>query len=360
MISRRSKRVTLGLAFGFLALLLFITLLNRYFAAVELRQRLEEERAEIREPVPLVHTVERETASRERLFAARLDPREDSRLAAEVAGRVVAFQVAPGDRVREGEVLVRLDDTLAHMRTRAAKAGLEAARAQLREFRRQEREAEALAASRAVPESRLLEARSRVEVQEKEIARLESELDEARERLRRHEIRAPFDGVAGERLVETGDSVNAYQPLLGLAALDPLRVVFYAGEDESRFLEPGRRVALRLAGAEDPVEVEIRHCSPVADRRTGTFRIEAHLPNPDLRRRAGLRGVVEATVALYENHLFIPATAVRYEGRQAYVELMEETGNEGIRPAPVELAPEIGGRYPVLSGLSEGDRIAVQ
>ncbi len=360
MISRRAKRVILGLAFGFLALVLFITLLNRYFAAVELRQRLEEERAEIREPTPLVHTVERETASRNRRFAARLDPWEDAGLAAEVAGRIEAFRVAPGDRVEAGEALVRLDDTLARLRLRTADAALVAARAQLREFERREREAEALVASRAVPESRLLEARAQVEVQEKETARLEAEVDQAREQWRRHEVRAPFAGVVGERRAQSGDAVTAYQPVIELAALDPLRVVFYAGEAETAFLEPGSEATLSLAGSDSPLSVEVRHVSPVAGRQTGTFRVEAHLPNPSLRYRAGLRGVIEVPIAVYENQLFIPATAVRYEGRQAYVDRLEGEGHAESLPVRVELGAEIRGAYPVLSGLAEGDRIVVK
>ncbi len=359
MISRKGKRVFLGLAFGFLALGLFITILNRYFAELELRQRLEEERAEIREPVPLIHTVERGTETRVRRFAARLEPWSDAAVAAEVAGRVDEILVDPGDPVEAGDVMVRMEDTLARTSLRIAEASLEIAEARLREFERQRQEAERLAASRAVPESTLMEARSRVEVKEKEIARLEGEIEQARENLRRHEVRAPFAGAAAERLIETGDAVTAYQPVIGLAALDPMRVVFYVGDREASFLEGRAEVLLTLAGEDGPLPVEVRNIAPVANRQTGTFRVEGRLPNPDNRLRGGIRGVVEAVIGIFEDHLFVPATAVRYEGGQAYVDLLGGA-DEATNSRPIEVGPEIGGRYPVISGLNEGDRIVVR
>ena len=359
MISRRAKRVTLGLAFGFLALLVFIILLNRHFAAIELRQRLEEERAEIREPEPLVHVVALDTDIRSRAFSARLLPWNDTRVAAEVSGRIDAITVEPGERVEEGAALVRLDDTLARLRLRSAEAAVESARSQLREFQRQADEAARLIESRAAPESRLLEARSRVEVQESELERLETEKAQAAESLRRHTVTAPFSGVAGERLVEIGDSVSAFQPVQRLAALDPLRVVFFVGEHEIAHLAPGSPIELRLSGAADSLPLEITSLAPVADRRTGSLRAEARLPNPDLALRGGIPGVVTAVIAAYPDRLFVPGTAVRYEGPRAFVDRIDEEPDT-VTPVEVELGPEIRGRYPVLSGLNEGDRILVR
>ncbi len=360
MLTRRFKRVTLGLAFGFLALALFITLLNRHFAALELRQRLEEERAEIREPVPLVHTVERDTVTRTRTFSARLHPWNDARVAAEVAGRVEAVLVEPGDPVARGDVLVRLDDTLAELQATAADAAVAAARAQFDEFVRQAEEAERLTESRAAPESRLQEARSRVAVQEREIERLQAEAARARETHRRHDVVAPFNGAAAEKLVEPGDAVTAYQPVYRIAALDPMRVVFFAGEDEAARLAAGSGAALRLPGAAETHRLEISHLAPVADHRTGTVRVEARLPNPGHTFRGGRTGTVEAAIAVYEDHPFVPATAVRYEGRQAFVDRLPDGDRTSAESVAVELGPEIRGRYPVLSGLNAGDSIVIR
>ncbi len=359
MISRRAKRVTLGLAFGSLALILFITLLNRHFAAVELRQRLEEERAEIREPEPLLYTVARDTESRIRSFSAHLLPWHDARVAAEVTGRVEAIPVEPGETVERGAVLVQLDDTQARLRLRAAEAALESAHAQLREFQRQVEELTRLVESRAATESRLLETRSRLEIQESELARLETEKAQAEETLRRHTITAPFSGVAGDRLVEVGDAVNAFQPVHRLAALDPLRVVFHVGENEAALLSPGTPIELHLNGPARTRSLRVETLSPVVDSRTGSLRAEARLANPDLALRGGISAVVTAPIGLYENQVFIPGTAVRFEGARAFVDRVN-SGIDQIDPVEVELGPEIRGRYPVLSGLDAGDLILVR
>ncbi len=359
MISRRSKRVILGFASGLIVLFLFVTVLTRYFAAIEHQQWLDERRAEIRETPPHTHTVSRGTETQRRQYSARLEPWRHSRVAAEVSGRVAEMPFESGDHVGSGDILAVLDDSLAQLRVRSSKASLDAALARLNEFERQEREAERLATSRALPETRLFEARSQVEVQTKEVARLESELERERELLDRHRVRAPFSGIVGERLVETGDSVSAYQPVAELAKLDPLRVVFHLSENEAALLALDQGMTVSLPRTPDGIPIELKSLAPVADRRTGTLRAEALLPNEELRYRGGAAAVVEATVDLYEDYLFVPTKAVRFEGEQAYVERPAGEGG-GNASVPVRLGPEIRGKYPVLSGLEEGEEVLIR
>ena len=101
----------------------------------------------------------------------------------------------------------------------------------------------------------------------------------------------------------------------------------------------------------------VRHVAP-SSAATGLFRIEAELKNPDGSIPGGLAVTVTATVQLYREALFLPTSAVRLEGTRAMVQRVSEGGPpEAIA---IEIGPELEGRFPVLGGLTEGDRVLVR
>jgi multidrug efflux pump subunit AcrA (membrane-fusion protein) len=66
-----------------------------------------------------------------------------------------------------------------------------------------------------------------------------------------------------------------------------------------------------------------------------------------------------AKVGLYENQLFVPTACVRLEGSGATV-LRVSTGEGGPESVRVRVGEELDGFYPVLEGLSAGDRLLVR
>lgn len=350
----------LGLAAVFLIILAAATTVARLFNYWERQRLAEEERATLVAPAPLEVTVEERTLERTRRFAARLRPWAEARLAAEVSGRVMETLVEAGEVVDEGAPLLRVDPVLAQIAVDAAEAGLAAARVSVEDLRRQVEESRALLEARSVARSTHDALVARLEIQERERDRLEVELRRQRELLERHVIRAPFAGVVNARMVDPGDSVSPGQVVVDFVAVDPLRVIFHAGEREVETFTPGSRFPLRFSSGEagGETEIEVRHRAASSDPVTGLFRIEGVLPNPEGRIPGGLTGVVEAVVAVYRDHLTVPAEAVRFEGLNAYVE--EDDGEGGVRRVRVELGPEIEGRHPVLSGLERGQVLLIR
>jgi multidrug efflux pump subunit AcrA (membrane-fusion protein) len=83
------------------------------------------------------------------------------------------------------------------------------------------------------------------------------------------------------------------------------------------------------------------------------------LANADLALRGGLTGEMTAKVGVYKNQLFIPTACVRLEGEAATV-LRVSTGEGGPESVRVRVGEELDGFYPVLEGLSAGDRLLVR
>lgn len=358
MLSRHTKRALLGLVFAGIVLVVVGAASKHYFAGRALGIRLEQELGDLIPPEPMLLAVARSDRASERFYAVRLQPFQRTAVAAEISGRVKELLVETGDSVEGGAVLLRLDDTLARLNLAAAEAAMQAAQAQLRELRRRVAEAERLSAAQTIPETQVEEARSQAEVQEAEVNRLRAEVGRQQEMLARHEVRAPFAGNVNQRLVEIGDSVSVNQPLVSLVSLDPLRVRFFVSDLEVGSFRVGDRLALTLSThpgreLEAPVISVARSTDPVS----GLYLIEARVPNPDRLLSGGAQGRIEATIQEYRDELFVPASAIRFEGRTILVEVW----NDGeIELRDLEVGPEIDGHYPVFAGLEEGEILVVR
>jgi RND family efflux transporter MFP subunit len=346
MIARRSKRAALALAGLLLLVAVLLAAVARYFESVEQQRRLDEERAALRERADFLFTVEARTVERERRYPASVDPWLVANVPAELAGRVSQVEVEPGSRVAKGEELVHLDDEIATSDYRRAEA-------RFAELQRLLAEAETLGKSSVV-------SRTQVEAVRAEMRLADAEEDAARARLERHIIRAPFDGSIVERLVQVGEAVNANQPVVRMVDTSRLRVVFYVNERDVASFPPGTTVRLRLPAAPGEVfEAPVLHVAQASDEATRLFRVEAALDNAGLALRGGLTGEVTAVVGFYDNQLFIPTACVRLEGAGAYVLRVRE-GEGGPESVRIRVGDELEGFYPVLEGLSAGDRLLVR
>ncbi len=346
MLARRSKRAILAFAGLFLVVAVALAAIGRYFDSVEQRRRLQDEKSSLKEREDFIFTVEPRTVERERRYATAVDPWLVADVPAEVAGRVAEVKVEPGSLAKTGDPLVLLDDEIAASDYRRAEA-------KLVELQRLLGEAEKLGQSRVV-------SRTQVEAVRAEARQADAEEDATKARLEDHTIRAPFDGSVVERLVQVGEAVNVNQPVVRMVDTSRLRVVFYVNERDVASFPAGKKIQLRLPAAPGQVfEVPVVHVARASDAETRLFRVEGELPNSDLALRGGLTGEITAQVGLYENQLFIPTACVRLEGAGAYV-LRVGQGEGAPESVRVRVGEELDGFYPVLEGLSAGDRLLVR
>ena len=346
MLARKSKRAILALTGLLLVVAVLLAVVGRYFQNVEQKRRLQEEKASLRERDEFIFTVEPRTVERERRYAAAVDPWLVADVPAEVAGRVSEVKVEPGSPAKVGDPLVLLDAEIAASDYRRAEA-------KLGELQRLLGEAETLGKNRVV-------SRTQVEAVRAEARQADAEEDAARARLEDHTIRAPFDGSVVERFVQVGEAVTVSKPVVRMVDTSRLRVLFYVNERDVASFPAGTAIKLRLPAAPGKVfEAPVVHVAQASDEATRLFRVEAELANPDFSLRGGLSGEVTAVVGLYRQQLFVPTACVRLEGAGAYV-LRVGKGEAGPESVRVRVGEELDGFYPVLEGLSAGDRLLVR
>lgn len=343
-LTRRTKRAVLGILAMSAVVGVVLTSAARYLDAQRERQRYEEERKELMPPDPVAVEVAGESLVRERRFPAQLEPWVEAEVPSEVSGKVMETLVEAGSVVRQGDILARLDD-------RRARIAVEVAGARAQEAGRLLGEAERLQKSNVVSRTAYEAAASEAKV-------AAAQLDDARDMLARQNVVAPFDGVVERRMVDAGDAVNTNQPVARVVDLSRLRVKLSATAADLSAFRPGSEVEVwPSSGRGGPYRAVVRFVSPAADPATRLFAVEAELDNTKENLPGGLEGFVDAAVELFAEGPVVPASAVRFAGRDALV--LKEVDGRAVA-TKITVGPEIDGRYPVIEGLRTGERVFVR
>jgi RND family efflux transporter MFP subunit len=285
-------------------------------------------------------------------------------LAAQVAGNVVELRVKPGDAVRAGDVLVRLDARAADQGAAASQAQVAAARAQLdaasREFERQKM----LFAQQYISQAALDRARTDFEATRAQVNAQLAQAGAAGTQAGFYVLRAPYDAVVAEVPVTLGDMALPGRPLLTL--YDPTQLRVSAAVPQSWLAgrpAPEAAVARVVLGAADarkdgvtPIRLQVL---PTADATTQTVEVRADLPR-------GLTGVAPGQFARLlladagatratPDRLLIPQGAVQRHAEMDTVYVLSAAGQPLLRA--VRLGASEGGRVEVLAGLSAGEQV---
>ncbi len=294
----------------------------------------------------------RERASVEGVIEAHLE----ARIAAEVAGRVLEVRTDAGKNVKAGEVLFVLDDASIRQEVAAARARLAQAEANLANARSEYARAQELFAQKFISASRLDAAKSALDAAVAERNAAAAQLARAEAGLAYTQVRAPFSGVIAQRLVNQGDMAQPGMPLALIYQPGAMRAV--ADVPQERLRQLGQpleaRVEVPSAAAEFVATAVV--VLPDVDPRTQTQRLRAELPKeashlvPGTFARVHLSG--QGT-----QRLVIPEAAILRRGELTAVYVATP---QGWRLRQVRLGERIDGeRVQILSGLQEGDRVAL-
>lgn len=239
-------------------------------------------------------------------FDCLIDPARVTDLSANGAGLIAGIDVARGDKVVAGQVIARLDSSLAEaaltiLEVRAQQdATLRAHEAQLEFVRNKRDRARTLVNQKVQSQSALdeLEHDYTVALAMLEQARLEkasAEAEAARARIELDElkIRAPNDGVITDLLAQPGQYTSGDHPIVRMAQMDPLRVTAFLPIELYDKVAIGQTVTVYPdAPVGGQYNRAIRVIDSVFDTASRTFGIEAELPNPAASLPAGHRCVL--------------------------------------------------------------------
>lgn len=300
--------------------------------------------------------VERSTLTENVRIDGTVEAVTGSTVSAQTSGTVVELPFEVNDRVTEGDLIARLDDTEQRSRLQQAESGLTEAEAGLEDARQRFDRIESLLERNVASRSDFDQARNALNAARAQVTRAQGELDEAREQYSYTRIEAPYSGVVTERHVEIGESVSPGQPLLAGYALDDLRVVAPIPQRHAERVRNQSRVTVSLDDGE-VLDTDELTLFPFADSDSHTFRLRIELVDPPEMLFPGML-VRVAVPAGERDALWIPEESLMRRGELRAVYVRDNAGRPRLRQ--VRTGVHHDGRIEILSGLSEGEEVATR
>ena len=274
-----------------------------------------------------------------------LRSRQGVMLRPEVSGRISALGFGDGQRVRRGQLLVQLDDTLQQAQLKQAQAQASIARTNLQRNRD-------LVAQNFVSQSAVDQSAAVLEVAEAQVALTKAQLARMR-------IVAPFDGMAGIRSVNLGDYVKDGADLVNIEDLSQVLVDFRLPERFIARVKTGQVVDVSLdALPGQRFTGRIDALDSVIDANGRSLLVRARLDNPGGVLRSGLFARTRIVFSKRDNALVVPEEALVPQGGKQYV---YKVVNGAQGPVANRIEARIGLRLPgkveLLDGLAAGDLV---
>jgi RND family efflux transporter MFP subunit len=263
------------------------------------------------------------------------------RLHSQEEGRILELDVFEGDRVEQGQVLLRLEDDL-------LRAELDAARATGAQKRLDLKRLEALAGRGGASDDEIAQAQTAVAVADAEIQVLETRLAFTR-------ISAPFNGIVTARLAEPGDFVAKNTHLLSVADPDSLVAETLVSELVLPQLAVGDAAQIRidaLGGRTLPGHILRIH--PTLSETGRQAKVELAFEQIPEGARAGQFVRIGFSSRDMER-LMVPFRSLRQERSGPFLWVIDTEGQ--AQRQPVETGVRIADQIEVLAGLEPGTRV---
>lgn len=275
-------------------------------------------------------------------------------LASRILARIVEVNVVAGQKVVEGEVLFRLDDSDLKSRVKQAQAVLDQATATRDQARIDEARIRALFETNAASKTELDRAITDLKTSEATVVRAQEALDEARAFLSFATIPSPITGVVIDKRANVGDM--AVPGLVLATLLDPGRMQLVASVREtlSRRLKVGQPIEVKIDVLDHVCTGTISEIVPEADPASRSFGVKVTGPCPE-GVYAGMFGRLLIPLDT-ESVLVIPRRAVRSVGQLDTVMVRTSRGDER---RVLRLGRFLGDDVEVLAGLAAGERVVV-
>lgn len=303
-------------------------------------------------PPSAVTTAEAQTADWHSYVHAigTLAPVEGVTLSADADGTITRIVADSGTPVKAGDLLIELDTTVEAAQLAAAQARADLAKVN---------------AERAKDLwDRNATSKSEYDLAEATFKQGVADVNAIQALIAKKQVRAPFDGRVGIRLVNLGQFVARGRPLVPLQKLDPIYVNFSIPQRQLPNLAMGQEVGVLVdAFSGHRFTGKITAINSEVDAATRNISIQATLANPEEQLRAGMFARVEVQMSAPTPQVVVPATAISYAsyGNSVFIveKMKDKDGKEylGVRQQFVKLGATRGDLVAVTEGVKAGEKI---
>jgi membrane fusion protein (multidrug efflux system) len=259
-------------------------------------------------------------------------------------GAILAIAIHEGDAVKQGDVLIEMDDKL-------LRAQYDKARANRRQARDDLDRQTKLRKRKLVSEEELNRAKTTFDVADAEEKLLSTRLGYTR-------IQATSDGIISQRLVEPGDVVPKHTHLLTLIDTSALLTEVSVSGLLLPALQIGGNVNVRIDALGDQMlSGRILRIHPALNATTRRGTVEIVLDDPPVGAIPGqlCRVTLQTTE---QTRRVIPFIALRRDNQGEYVFRISKDNK--VERAAIRSGLRIGDRVEILEGLQDGERVVMR
>ena len=234
-------------------------------------------------------------------------PDEEVELSFEAQGKLVGIYFDEGRRVKKGELLAKLND-----------APLQA---QLLKLQAQHK----LTEEKLFRQKQLLDrdaiSRESYDQVATELQTIEADIKLLEARIAETELRAPFDGIIGLRLISEGAYATTQTPIARLVKISPLKLEFSIPERYAGNVSPGFPVKFSIDGISKEFQAEVYAVEPKVEINTRTIVVRAFYPNKNEELKPGRFTSVILILSQLNNAIAIPTQALipEMDGEKVFV-----------------------------------------
>ena len=286
----------------------------------------------------------------------RVEAVQESTVSAQTSGTIMELPFDVDERVEQGSLIARLEDTEQRSRLRQMESNLDDAQANLIDARQQHERIESLYQRNVASRSEFDEARNQLASAKALASRAKAAVAEAREQLAYTRVEAPYTGVVTARHVEIGEAVRPGQALLSGFSLDQMRIVAAIPQRYVGFARDKNRLTVSL-GDRNVLAIDRITLFPFADADTHSFRVRLYLPE-------GIEGISPGMLTRVElatrerNSLTIPIDSLFQRGELRAVFVRDVKHRPRLRQVRVGVREDQ--RVEILSGLEANDYVAAR
>lgn len=291
-------------------------------------------------------------------ISGQLTADESATVRAQIAGQVTEVNGNVGQRVKQGDVVVRISAVSEREAVQSSRAAVETARTELELARRDEERTATLVKAGALAQRDLEQAQAATANARARLAQAQANLTAASEQLGEAVGRAPITGTISSIPVRRGDVVSIGAELFTVIDLSSLELQAAVPSDTLDRIQVGTPVQFQVQGYGDrQFTGRITRISPAVEPGTNQIQVYAMVPNVGGTLVSGL--YAEGRIATGSREaVTVPSNAVTMQGREAFVTVVDR-GRALRQRVEVGDRDQQTGTVQITSGLQPGETVLV-
>lgn len=279
--------------------------------------------------------------------------RNDARLAAEVAGRLLKVAEV-GDTFQKGDAIVKIENTTSRLSLAEANARVIREKSKLKYLEREVTRLEKLAEQNSAAKRQLDQALSDRDIAKSELDVAQVQVEQAQEELSRTIIRAPFSGVVAERTLREGERVDHGDTVVRLVDVSSLEVQARVPYSTIAHITKGSVLTVDINS--ELVTGIVRALVPVGDDQSRLYDVRLDVEAPNL--SAGQTVKVAVPTAAARIAIVIPrdALVMRRDGTAVFQVLDDDTAKRVV----VKTGIANGEIIEIIGDIQAGNRVVTR